>query len=134
MVPLMVNIPLWQNRLIPAVREAKRNVSASQANLEQAENLTEYEVRDAYYRFAATREVAALYEHAVLPEAEVAFRSDQAGYEAGRTDALNLLDSERVYLNAKVMSYEAVAEAAKSLAALERAVGTDLSAQGGTTE
>ena len=133
MVPLMINIPLWQNRLVPAQREARRNVNASQAKLEQAENLSEYEVRDAYYRFTATREVAALYEHAVLPEAEVAFRSDQASYEAGRTDALNLLDSERVYLNAKVMSYEAVAEAAKSFAALERAVGTDLTTREGTT-
>ena len=134
MVPLMINVPIWQNRLLPGVLEAKRNVKASQAKLEQEENLTEYEVRDAYYRFTATRESAALYEHAVLPQAEVAFRSDQAGYEAGRTDALNLLDSERIYLNAKVMAVQAVAEAAKGFAALERAVGTDLKARGGTTQ
>ncbi|MBI3011714.1 MAG: TolC family protein [Candidatus Omnitrophica bacterium] len=126
MVPLKINVPLWQNRLIPSVLEAKRNLRASQAKLAQAENLTEYEVKDAYYRFTAAKQVVEVYQNALIPEAELAFQSDQAGYEAGRVDVLNLIDSERVYLNAQVAYYQALAEALKSFAALERAVGTSL--------
>jgi outer membrane protein TolC len=126
MVPIKINIPIWQNRLIPSVLEAKRNLNASQAKLKQAENFTEYEVKDAYYRFTATKQVVEVYQNALIPEAELAFQSDQAGYEAGRVDVLNLIDSERVYLNAHVAYYQALAEALKSFAALERAVGTDL--------
>lgn len=129
MVPLKINVPLWQNRLIPSVLEAKRNLRANQAKLAQAENLTEYEVKDAYYRFTAARQVVEVYQTALIPEAQVAFQSDQAGYEAGRTDVLNLIDSERVYLNAHVAYYQALAEALKSFAALERAVGTTLVAE-----
>jgi outer membrane protein TolC len=126
MVPLKINVPLWQNRLIPGVLEAKRNLKASQANFAQAENLAEYEVKDAYYRFTAAKQVVEVYQNALIPEAQVAFQSDQAGYEAGRTDVLNLIDSERVYLNAQVAYYQALAEALKNFAELERAVGTTL--------
>ena len=126
MIPIKVTLPLWQNRLVPAVREAKRNLTASQADLTQAENLSGYEVRDAYYRFVAAKQVVALYENALLPQAELALHSDQAAYESGRSDALSLIDSERVYLNAKVAYYRAVADAMKSYAGLERAVGTTL--------
>ncbi|MBI2093666.1 MAG: TolC family protein, partial [Candidatus Omnitrophica bacterium] len=67
-----------------------------------------------------------LYENALLPEAEMAFYSDRAGYEAGSQDALNLLDSERVYLNAKLAYHQALASLGKSFAELERATGIEL--------
>jgi len=133
MVPIKVTIPLWQNRLVSEVREAKRNLAATQAQLKQAENMTEAEVREAYARFMAARHVAALAEHALIPEAQLAARSAQAAYEAGETTALNLIDSQRLYLNAKISYYEAVAETVKSFAALERAVGLDLTNVPGRT-
>lgn len=130
MVPLKVNIPLWQNRLVPSVLEARRNLKASQARAAQEENTAEYEVKDAYFRFTSAKQIVELHRNALIPEAELAFRSDQAGYEAGRVDILNLIDSERLYLNAQVTFYQALAEALKSHAALERAVGTTLTTEG----
>ncbi len=126
MVPLKITIPLWQNRVIAGVREANRNLQASQAQSEQAENMAEYEVKDAYYRFITAKQIVELYENALIPQAGLAFQSDQAGYEAGRVDVLNVIDSERVYLNAKIAHYQAIADAMKNFAALERAVGIDL--------
>lgn len=126
MVPIKVTLPLWQNRIIPAVLEAKRNLNASEANLRQVENLAEYEIKNAYYRFTAGRQVVELYENALIPQAKLAFSSDQAGYEAGRTDVLNFLDSEEVYRNAKIAYYQALADALKNFAAIERAVGIDI--------
>ena len=126
MVPLKVTLPLWQNRIIPAVLEAKRDLNASEANLREAENLAEYEIKNAYYRFTAGRQVVELYENALIPQARLAFSSDQAGYEAGRTDVLNFLDSEEVYRNAKIAYYQALADALKNFAAIERAVGVDI--------
>jgi len=132
MVPLKITIPLWQNRLLPALREAKRNLRASQAQLEQTQNLTEYEVKDAFYRFTTAKQIVELHETALIPEADLAFSSDRASYEAGRIGALNLIDSARVSLNTRVSYYEAVAGALKSFAALERVVGIDLTRQGGS--
>ena len=131
MIPIKITLPLWQNRIGPGVLEAKKNLEASQANLEQTENLTEYEIKNAYYKFTSAKQIVELYENALIPQAEIAFRSDQAGYEAGRTDVLNLIDSEEVYLNSQMAYYNALSDALKSFAALERIVGRDINREGG---
>jgi outer membrane protein TolC len=127
MVPIKVTIPLWQNRLLPAVGEAARNLRASEAGAEQAQNLTGATVRQAHAAYVAATQTLELYQHALVPEAEMAFRADRAGYEAGRADVLELIDSGRVYLNVRVAAVRAEADALKRFAALERAVGQSLS-------
>ena len=134
MIPLKITLPLWQNRITPGVQEAKRSLNASEARLKQEENLTDYEVKGAYYHLTSAKQVIDLYENALLPEAELAFHSDQAGYEAGKVDILNLIDSERIYLNAKIAYYQAQADTLKNFAALERAVGINLTNEGETHE
>ena len=95
--------------------------------------MAEYAVKEAYYRFSAAKQIVEVSRNALIPEATLAFQSDQAGYEAGRIDVLNVIDSERVYLNAQVSYYQSLAELLKSYAALERAVGTDLKSEGGAS-
>ena len=126
MIPLRFTVPLWQNRLIGGVREARRNLRASEAGLTDARKMAEFDIKDRYYRYAAATKVVELYENALIPEAQLAFQSDEAAYQAGKQDALNFLDSERVYLNAKVTYHQAFAESLKSYAELERAVGRPL--------
>lgn len=129
MIPIKVTLPLWQNRIGPGVLEAKKNLAASQSNLEQTENLTEYEIKNAYYQFTSAKQIVELYENALIPQAEIAFRSDQAGYEAGRTDILNLIDSEEVYLNSQMAYNEALADTLTGFATLERIIGRDISGE-----
>ena len=126
MFPVRFNIPIWQNRIIPEIGEAQKMVEASQAKLLEAKNTAFYEVKDAYYRFDTGMKITELYETAVIPQAQIALSADQAGYEAGNTDFLNLLDSERVYLNAKLASVRLYTEALKSYADLVRASGLNL--------
>ena len=123
MIPLRFNIPLWQNRLIPALQEAQKEVEAAQAKLLSSQNETFYETKDAYVRYQTATKIATLYETAVIPQAKLALSSDQAGYESGEVDFLNLLDSERIYLNAKLTHIKIYAEALRSYADLERATG-----------
>ncbi|OGW77188.1 MAG: hypothetical protein A3J52_02035 [Omnitrophica bacterium RIFCSPHIGHO2_02_FULL_49_9] len=126
MFPLRINIPLWQNRIIPEIQEAQKQVEANQARLRAAKNTTFYEVKDAYYRFDSASKIEELYETAVIPQAEIALSSDQAGYEGSKTDFLNLLDSERVLLNARLAQIRFYTEALKSHADLVRSTGLDL--------
>jgi len=126
MVPIKFTIPLWQNRVVPALQEAKKNRQAAQETLRDTENSSEFEVKNAYYQFTTAKQIIDLYENALIPQVEMAFQSDKAGYESGQTDVLNLVDSERVYLNSKLAYYQAVSEALKNFAMLERAVGLDL--------
>lgn len=126
MFPLRFRVPLWLNKNIPAVQEAQKKVEANEARLLSAKNNTFYEVKDAYYRYDTALKIAELYETAVVPQAKLALSSDQAGYESGKMDFLNLLDSERVYLNARLSQIQFFTEALKAYADLEHHVGLDL--------
>lgn len=124
MIPLRMNVPLWQNRIIASVKEAKDMTQAAEATLEASHNQIFYDVKDAYARYQSASKTVALYETAIIPQAKLALTSDQAGYEGGKVDFLNLLDSERVYLNAKLSAIKIFTEALSSVADLERAVGS----------
>ncbi|MBI4394820.1 MAG: TolC family protein [Candidatus Omnitrophica bacterium] len=126
MFPLRINIPLWLNKNIPQIQEAQKIVEANQAKLTAAKNTTYYEVKDAYFRYDSATKIAELYDTAVIPQAKLALTSDQAGYESGKTDFLNLLDSERVYLNAKLTHVRLLTTALASHSDLVRATGIDL--------
>ncbi|HOW59187.1 MAG TPA: TolC family protein [Candidatus Omnitrophota bacterium] len=125
MFPLKFNLPIWQNRIIPEIQEAQKLEEAQKAKLLAVKNQTFFEVKDAYYRFDAASKIADLYEAAIIPQAKLALSSDQAGYEGGKTDFLNLLDSERVYLNAKLSYIQFYTEALKAYADLAWATGLD---------
>ncbi len=123
MFPLAVNVPLWQNRNIAAIQEAARELDAARIKLTAMRDKTFYEVRSAYLRCQTALKIVGLYESGILPQSELALNSDKAGYESGRSDFFALLDSERVYLDAKLGYVKMVAELLKSRADLDRAVG-----------
>ncbi len=131
MIPLKVTLPIWQNRIGSAISESRSNLNASEASLDKANNLIEYEIRNAYSLFMSQRKTAELYQNAILPQTELAFRSDQAGYEAGTTDIFNLIESEGEFLNAQMKYYEALADTLKNFVYLEKIVGKSLQDQGG---
>jgi outer membrane protein TolC len=127
MFPLRFDIPLWQNRIIPEIQEAKKLEEAQKAKLLGVKNQTFFEVKDAFYRFTSASKIADLYEVAIVPQSKLALSADQAGYESGKTDFLDFLDSERVYLNAKLSQVQFYTEALKAYADLSWATGLDLS-------
>ena len=131
MVPLRFNIPIWQNRIIPEIQEAQKLEEAQQAKLIAAKNQTFFEVKDAYYRCETAAKITDLYDAAIVPQAKLALSADQAGYESGKTGFLDLLDSERVYLNAKLSQVQFSAETLRAYADLAWATGLDLNQEAG---
>ncbi|MBI3313693.1 MAG: TolC family protein [Candidatus Omnitrophica bacterium] len=126
MFPLKINLPIWQNRIIPEIQAAEKNVEAAEAKLGGQRNETFFQVKDAYLRFDTASRIVLLYETAVIPQAKLALFSDEAGYESGGINFLELLDSERVYLSAKLAHVRLFTELLKSHADLERVTGLDL--------
>jgi outer membrane protein TolC len=45
-----------------------------------------------------------LFENALIPQAEESLRSTEAAYETGQLGVLDLLDSERVLLNVRLVN------------------------------
>ena len=119
-------LPIWQSKYRAGVREAEKMIESSRAGLEAAQRQTSYDVQDAYFKLETARRTSELYKTALLPQAEARFNASEAGYRTGKVEFLDLLESERFLLNARVMAAMAEGNVGMELGRLERAVGTDL--------
>lgn len=129
MFMLEFSVPLWLQKNNAVIAEGREAWREAQENLQEERNKTLFEVRDAFARYTAAMQTVNLYSSSALPQAQLALSSDIAAYESGTGDFLILLDSSRVYLDAKLTYLKAVLEALTALADLERAVGTEFSPQ-----
>ena len=126
MFTIGIDLPIWQTKYRAGVREANKMIESTQAALEAAETQTSYDVQDASFKLLPARRSLDLYKSALVPQAEARFDASEAGYRTGKVDFLDLLESERFLLNARVMAVMAEGNVGMQLARLERAVGTDL--------
>ncbi|UCD57206.1 MAG: TolC family protein [Candidatus Hydrogenedentota bacterium] len=123
-IALGFNIPLWEGKLMSGVREAREIKSASERSYDGIENAIEFSIRDAVLRAETTFDQLALYESVLIPQAEQSLDSTEAAYATGQLNALDLIDSERFLLNVRLAHAKLKTDYMKSLADIERAIGT----------
>ncbi|MGB2600312.1 MAG: TolC family protein, partial [Candidatus Omnitrophota bacterium] len=123
---LAINVPIWADKVGAHLKEKKAAVKASILNYEDVKNKVVFNVEDLYFKITTYWETILLYENALVPQAEQSFNAARTGYETGRVDFLNWLDSERMLLRTRLAYYRAITDYLKSIALLERAVGQDL--------
>jgi outer membrane protein TolC len=124
-----INMPFafWTKPKYDAgVQEASAAVAAARADLHTAENLTRFQIRDLLAKVRANWEVAVLYRTTVLPQAEQGVEAARAGYRAGKTGFLDLIETERALRGFQLEYYRALVEKEQRLADLEQVIGTDL--------
>ena len=120
------DLPLWQGKYKAGVREAEKMIESSRASLEAAVRQTSFDVQDAWFKLQTARRTLELYRKTLIPQAEMRFQASDASYRTGKVDFMDLLESERFRLSARVMTAMAEGNLGMQLARLERAVGTEL--------
>ena len=124
---LGVTIPFWfWEKQDSFVKEAKANVEVVKADYRATENLVLFEVRSSYAKFEAAKKLVSIYETGVLPQAQAALETARIGYQAGKINFLDLLDSQRALKEFQIEYFESLANLEIDLANLERSVGTEL--------
>ena len=123
-----VELPLWRSKYRAATREAEKMRAASQAARQAAERQTSLDVQDASFRLMTARRTLELYKAELIPQAQARFNASEAGYRTGKTDFMDLLESERFLLDARIMAVTAEGNIGMQSARLERAVGRELKA------
>jgi outer membrane protein TolC len=124
-----INIPLapWASaKYSEKIEENTLNVLASEQSLNDMQNMTQFEVRDAWTKVQSKWEQINRYQQTILPQTEQALQSTLAAYQTDKADFLSLLDSYRMLQMLKMEYYMAVGDYATNLALLERAVGSNL--------
>ena len=119
-----VNIPLYRARIDAGVRAATARVSAAKEAYKGTLNGVDRAVRSISFRLTTITEQIALFENALMPQAEQALRSTEEAYSTGITGVLDLLDSEEVLLDVRLGLARLQTDYMKALAEMERAIGT----------
>ena len=119
-----ITIPIWQGKYDAGVQQAAAELSAQRSNYADVRNEMEFSIRDQVIRLETLQEQVDLFENALIPQAEEALRSTEAAYETGQLGVLDLLDSERVLLDVRLINARYYSDHLTALADLERALGT----------
>ena len=118
-----VNIPVFRSRIDAGVREAKARVSAAREAHRGTLLDVDLAIRTIGLELTTVDEQIALYENALLQQAEQALRSTEEAYSTGTTGVLDLLDSEEVLLEVRLGLARLESDYLKALARMERAIG-----------
>lgn len=121
-----INLPIWFGRRKAAVEEATAAHNANRMSHENLKNEVSAEIRDLFARLKTAEQTVILYRDSLIPDAERTLRSALSSYQTGTLDFLTLLDSERMLLQFRLAYVKELANYRQQVAALERAVGSDL--------
>lgn len=126
---LGISIPLspWSSSKYTAkVQENELNVRKAEDEYLNMVNMTLFEVQDALVKVQTNQNLVLLYKNTVIPQAEQTLQSTVAAYQTGKTEFLMLIDAYRMVLMSKLDYHMAVMNYMASQAALEQAVGLNL--------
>ena len=128
-----ITVPLWRDKYDAGVREAMaRRLAVSFERADEANRITASIQRAWFEHTDADRRVR-LFETTLIPKAEESLRASLAGFRAGETSFLDLLDTERTLLEFSVSAERARADRGQALARLNRLVGQPVPTQGKAT-
>jgi len=129
MVTMGMSIPLWREKYDAGVREAlARRLAVSYERSNEANRLSASIHRAWFEHTDADRRVR-LFEQSLIPKAQESLRASLAGFRAGDTSFLDLLDTERTLLEFALSAERARADRGQSLARLHRLVGQPIPTQ-----
>ena len=120
---LGVNIPLHRHIYDAGVREAVARRFAAQERHRRALNDVDQAVRSIGFTLTTIEAQMALFENALVPQAEQALRATEEAYATGTTGVLDLLDSEEVLLDVRLGLARLETDYRQALADMERAIG-----------
>ncbi|MCY4397727.1 MAG: TolC family protein [Gemmatimonadetes bacterium] len=124
------SIPVARSSFEAGVQEATARLSASEEAYRDAVNRVAFAVRSTAFRITTIDGQLALFERALLPQAEQALSTTEEAYSGGVTGVLELLDSEEVLLDVRLGLARLQADYMKALADMERAVGSAFPEEG----
>ncbi len=121
-----INLPLWQDKRVSEVADADSGVRMARRQFDHFRNQVHFVIEDGYARLEKDRDLLALYQTGILPQAEQTYAASLSAYQVGSVDALNLLDSLLSLYRYQIEYHRALADHERDVARLEAAAGVSL--------
>jgi cobalt-zinc-cadmium efflux system outer membrane protein len=109
-----------------SIQKSTINLRAANLEYETKRNQIWNEIDTTVNKLIANKKTLKYYRDVVIPQTENSLKSTQYSYESNMATFLELLDSYRMYQEAKLMYYESVNMYLKMLTDLERVTGMNL--------
>ena len=109
-----------------AVLEESATLAEQEAHYEAMVDEVHAEIASLWAGLQGARDQIALLDEGILPQARTSLSSATASYQVAEVDFLTLLDSQVTLYRHELDYHRLLADFAKNLAALERAVGTEV--------
>ncbi len=123
---LSANIPLYTRKQRAMIEEMSKEKEMAEFELQAMKIMTLSEIRDLWLKYDTRNRSAEIYRTNIIPLAEQTLRISEASYRAGRNSFLELLDSQRVFLENQLEYYRALTDREHYFTELEQVVGIDL--------
>jgi len=121
-----MNVPLQRSLRDSEIGEAKAMAGAARTKHELRALELGNEVADAWISLKSAHEVEKLLRESQLPLAEIGFQAAAKGYELGRSDLIDVLQTEQQLWKSNIDLIKVLFEQQMRLAELEKLVGGDL--------
>lgn len=121
-----ITIPLWTDKYRAGVAQAVEELGAHRLQRAAEHNTMELDVRDAVVGLETLERQIDLFDTVLTAQAEEALAATEAAYETGQLGVLDLLDSERMLLEVRLIRARYVSDYLVALGDLERAIGTQV--------
>jgi outer membrane protein, heavy metal efflux system len=122
-----ITVPLWFWRDQKyMVKEMQAEKGMKQADYQAMENMLFFEVKKMYLEADTALRQANLYKSSIVPQAEQVLKVSQTAYENDKMSFLDLLDSQRMYLEVKLDHYMSLVDYQMAKAEIEEAIGVSL--------
>lgn len=123
---LSFSVPLWfWKKQKYEVKEAIANLEEAQAAYKAMQNKAFSEVKDLFVKIEVAKNKIELYKTNLLPILEGSIEVSLTSFRSGKGDFMKLLDTQRMFIDAKMSYYKALVEYNMDLADLGRSAGTD---------
>ncbi len=127
MATAKVNLPWIFNRKYQAkINQIRLEKEENEAELKGMENKTLAELRIVFSKIKSLEKSLDMYKNGILPQAEQALKASQIAYQSGKTDLLNVIDSERTLKDIEMNYFETLVDFNQRISELEKLTGKDL--------
>lgn len=130
MATIAISLPIWRGKSRAGVREGREREKAAKEHLKNSENNLLADIELAFYYFRDAERKITLYRDGLIPKARESLQVNNQAFESGKSEFLDVIDSERVLLEFELSYERALANRAQRLAELEMLVGRELSRTG----
>ena len=118
-----VNLPVQRARRQAAVEEAQARQMRAEQEYARLVDTVRVDVEQAYQRLLDVHHAIRLFQDRLLPAAHDRIEAARAGFEAGRTTFLTVIDAEKNQRTVTLRYQELLADLYRRQAQLDRAVG-----------